>query len=207
MKIRKKDKMEYGYITYKKNTLLLQMLSMVAIGVTVFLLGLLLNKGDLANIFTVIAILFVLPAARYLTVWIVLMPFASAEKQEYQSMCDQVEEHGLLVSDLVFTSSERVMHLDYMVLAGGQAYCYMKPGKKQLSGKQMTNDETEKGRTLIKSTEEYLNQHFEKERLNRHAKIWEDEKAFLRAVQSHELTEGELEEQIKVRDTMRYFMV
>ena len=119
------NKMEYGYIRQKKRTLLLQMCGILGIGVLVFLVGLLLNKGELANIFTVVSILFVLPAARYLTVWILIFPYHSPKREEYEKLSALAKEHGLLLSDLVFTSSERAMHLDYMVLAGGQAYCYV----------------------------------------------------------------------------------
>ena len=210
MKRKKINKMEYGYIKWKKQTLLLQMCGILAAGVAVFLLGLLLNKGEFTNIFTVVAILFVLPAARYLTVWILLIPYHTPEKQEYEKTVTLAEGHGLLLSDLVFTSSERAMHLDYMVLAGGQAYCYVKtecPPEPSSAGTSSQKEKRQKWTKLLKTTEQYLDEHFTKEKLDRKAKIWEDYASFEKAVRSHTLQEGELEEQEKVRDSMAYFMV
>lgn len=204
------NKMEYGYIRQKKRTLLLQMCGILGIGVLVFLVGLLLNKGELANIFTVVSILFVLPAARYLTVWILIFPYHSPKREEYEKLSALAKEHGLLLSDLVFTSSERAMHLDYMVLAGGQAYCYVEtefsPGR-QDAEKDKNQEKRQKTTKLLQTTERYLNDHFAKEKFSIKAKIWEDYAAFEKAVRSHTLQEGELEEQETVRDSMAYFMV
>ncbi len=204
------NKMEYGYIRQKKRTLLLQMCGILGIGVLVFLVGLLLNKGELANIFTVVSILFVLPAARYLTVWILIFPYHSPKREEYEKLSALAKEHGLLLSDLVFTSSERAMHLDYMVLAGGQAYCYVEtefsPGR-QGAEKEKSQEKRQKTTKLLQTTERYLNDHFAKEKFSIKAKIWEDYAAFEKAVRSHTLQEGELEEQETVRDSMAYFMV
>lgn len=205
MNAKKKNKMEYGYISQKKKTLLLQMVGNLAVGVAVFLLGLLLNKGELTNIFTVVAILFVIPAARYLTVWIVLFPYHTASREEYEEVRKLAEGHGLLLTDLVFTSAERPMSLDYMVLAGGQAYCYLRPETKE--GQKQDADKREKRSKLVKGTENYLNAHFAEKKFSMKAKIFEDYDAFRKAVLSHELREGELEEQEKVKDSMAYFMV
>lgn len=201
-----KHKMEYGYIDQKKKQLLLYMIGIALVGVAFFLFGLVLNKGDLANIFSVVAILFVIPAARYLTVWVVLAPYKSPSKDAYKEMKEYVEGHGLLITDLVFTSTERPMQLEYMVLAGEHAYCYKKPLNIK-DGKQPTRDQLDKRRKFIKTTEEYLNKHFETEKLSYHAKIWEDETAFRKAIKSHTLYEGELDKQLEVKKTMEYFMV
>ena len=102
------------------------------------------------------------------------------------------------------------MHLDYMVLAGGQAYCYVEtefsPGR-QDAEKDKNQEKRQKTTTLLQTTERYLNDHFAKEKFSIKAKIWEDYAAFEKAVRSHTLQEGELEEQETVRDSMAYFMV
>lgn len=197
----KVQKMEYGYIRQKKRSLLLQTLGIVGIGLAVFLLGLLLNKGELANIFTVAAVLFVIPAARYLTVLILIYPYHTPERAEYEAVAEAADGHGLLLSDLVFTSTERAMHLDYMVLAGGQAYCYVKRAEKQ------SEEKRKKHEKVIRGTEEYLNKHFFNQGLSMRAKVFEDMGQFLRAVVSHTMQEGELAEQEKVKESMEYFMV
>ena len=54
--MKKIERCNYGRINYEKRRLLLGALLMVAIGVAVFVLGLLLNKFEKRNIFTVAAV-------------------------------------------------------------------------------------------------------------------------------------------------------
>ncbi len=63
MKIQKGD---CGYISNRKKKALMGVLLMAAAGLAVFIAGLLLNKMSNRNIFSVIAVLFVLPGAKYL---------------------------------------------------------------------------------------------------------------------------------------------
>ena len=72
---------------------------------------------------------------------------------------------------------------------------------------QPSREQQDKRKKLIKSTEDYLNQHFATEKIECRAKIWEDEAAFRKAIQSHTLYEGELEKQEEVKKSMEYFMV
>lgn len=111
-----KKKCEYGYIRSQKMRMLSGALLMVLIGVAVFILGLVLNKFEKANIFTVIAVLFVLPMARYLTSWIILLPFRTPESRLYGQVEELAPEGAVVLSDYVFTSGERVMGLSFLVL-------------------------------------------------------------------------------------------
>ena len=78
MKVQRGD---FGYIKAKKKKSLTGTLCMAAIGVAIFLTGLFLNKMSNRNIFTVIAILFVLPGAKFLVAYIVTfhVPVPSSE--------------------------------------------------------------------------------------------------------------------------------
>ena len=66
---------EFGYIRTRKRRALTGTLLMAVIGIAVFVVGLLLNKMSNRNIFTVIAILFVLPGAKNLVALIVTFPY------------------------------------------------------------------------------------------------------------------------------------
>ena len=57
----KREKTEYGYIDYRKKRQFLMTLLMVLIGIAIYFLGRALNKGESSNVFTVAAILMVLP--------------------------------------------------------------------------------------------------------------------------------------------------
>jgi len=112
------ERCEYGRVRAEKRKNLIGALSMVAIGVAIFVLGLCLNKFEKANIFTVVAVLFVLPMARYLTTAIVLLPYKTPEKALYDRVKEAMPRHSVLLSDYVFTSGERAMGMAFFVLTG-----------------------------------------------------------------------------------------
>lgn len=107
---------EYGHINSEKRKQLLGTLLMIAIGVALFVVGLLLNKNEYKNIFTVVAVCMVLPMARHLTTVIILLPYQTPEKTLYERVKEQMPEGAVLFSDYVFTSGERVMGLSFFVL-------------------------------------------------------------------------------------------
>ena len=74
MKINKCDR---GYIEAKKKRSILLTLLMALLGIVVFLVGFFLNEMSNRNIFTVAAILFVLPGAKFLVGFIVVFPYRS----------------------------------------------------------------------------------------------------------------------------------
>ena len=114
------ERCEYGRINAEKRKNIMGALLMVAIGVAFFVLGLCLNKFEKTNIFTVVAILFVLPMARYLTTVIVLLPYKSPDKTLYEKVKGAVPEGSMLFSDYVFTSGERAMGMAFFVLTGNE---------------------------------------------------------------------------------------
>lgn len=112
------ERCEYGRIRDVKRRNVTGVLCMIAIGVAVFLLGLFLNKFDKRNIFTVVAVLFVLPMARYLSTLLVILPYKTPEKALYERVKEAMPRHSVLLSDYLFSSSERVMGMSFLVLTG-----------------------------------------------------------------------------------------
>ena len=82
----KLKKGEYGYIDFKRRTQPLMVLFYILIGLGIFGLGLLLNKFEKANLFTIISFLFVLPAAKKLVNFIVFAPFRTIPLQLKQKV-------------------------------------------------------------------------------------------------------------------------
>lgn len=129
----KAGKGELGYIDGRKKRALLGVVAMAAIGVAIFLVGLLLNKMSNRNLFTVIAVLFVLPGAKYLVALIVMLPYHSAPRERYEKVKEKLAPGAALYADLVITSPEKVMHLDFAVVGNGQVLALLGEGKQELS--------------------------------------------------------------------------
>ena len=73
---------ELGYLEYKKKKAVLGTVAMAVIGLAIFIIGLFLNKMSNKNIFTVVAVLFALPAAKFLVAYIVAFPYHTVGKRE-----------------------------------------------------------------------------------------------------------------------------
>ena len=188
-------KFDHGYINKRKRQLLLTTLLIILCGAAVFVLGLLLNKMETGNIFTIVAVLFSLPMARYLTVFIVMFPYSSPSKEDYNKVCEKVGDRGLVLSDLVFTSKETPMHVDFAVLTGGHAYLYAKEPKNT------------KEKDRLSKVEKYLNEHFNAETFDVKAKLFTDMQTFLNVLNLKEISEEEMEILKKERESMEYFIV
>lgn len=125
--MKKKQKLEkgvYGYLKSKKKDALVHTIFMVLIGIAIFIVGLLLNKMETANIFTVFAFLMVLPAAKSFVSVIVLFPYKSITIETKQRLENYAGEQDIVLYDVVFTSSEKVMHLDCIYITGHQIIGY-----------------------------------------------------------------------------------
>ncbi len=111
---------ELGYLEYKKKKAVLGTVAMAVIGLAIFIIGLFLNKMSNKNIFTVVAVLFALPAAKFLVAYIVAFPYHTVGKERYDKIKAHVTEGMTLYTDLVITSSEKVMSLDFVVVGNNQ---------------------------------------------------------------------------------------
>ena len=100
----------------RKKKALMGVLLMAAAGLAVFIAGLLLNKMSNRNIFSVIAVLFVLPGAKYLVRFIVAFPYHSVDKQLYTKVKEHTANKMQLYADMLVTSSEKVMLLDFITV-------------------------------------------------------------------------------------------
>lgn len=124
MKKQKLERGEYGYLKQKKQGALRHTILMVLIGVVIFVVGLLLNKMEARNVFTIIAICMVLPAAKSFVSVIVLFPYKPMTEETKQRLASYAREQDNVLYDVVFTSSEKVMHLDCIYVTGHQVIGY-----------------------------------------------------------------------------------
>ncbi len=122
-------KCEYGYIHKQKIFQGLVLLLYIAIGIGFFLLGLFVT-GTRANVFTVMGILMVLPGAKRVIALVVMLPQKSVSPERYEKIRSAVREGEILLMDYVFTSEEKIMSLDYVVIHADQVWG-VKDTKKQ----------------------------------------------------------------------------
>lgn len=129
MKRKKKERGEYGYLKQKKQGALSGTLFMVLLGIAIFIIGLLLNKMETANVFTVIAVCMVMPAAKYFVSYVVLLPYRPMNAATKERLDSYAKEGDTILYDVVFTSSEKVMHLDCIYVTGHQIIGYTSRAK------------------------------------------------------------------------------
>lgn len=111
------EKGKQGYIKKRKQWELLCLLLFVILGVCIFLAGYFLTHVR-ANIFTVLSVLLVLPAAKRIVALIVLMPRKGVNQKRYEKI-NQYTENGTLYADYIFTSTDKIMHLDFLMVKNG----------------------------------------------------------------------------------------
>jgi hypothetical protein len=124
MKKIKLERGEYGYLKQRKHKALLGTFLMVLIGIAIFGLGLLLNKMEATNVFTVIAICMVMPAAKFFVSYVVLFPYQPTALETKERLDSYAKEGDTILYDVVFTSSEKVMHLECIYVTGHQIIGY-----------------------------------------------------------------------------------
>ena len=114
------EKGSQGYINKRKKNALIWTIIMAVLGVAVFVTGLLLNDMSKRNIFTVIAVLFVLPGAKFLVRFIVTFPYHSVEESRYNKVKSNISEGMELYTDMIITSPDKVMNLDFIAVGNKQ---------------------------------------------------------------------------------------
>lgn len=129
MKKQKLGRGEYGYLKQKKQGVLRHTILMVLIGLAIFVVGLLLNKMEVRNVFTIAAICMVLPAAKSFVSVIILFPYKSISPEVKARLDSYAKEGDTMMYDVVFTSSEKVMHLDCIYVTGHQIIGYTSRAK------------------------------------------------------------------------------
>lgn len=120
MKKAQKEKGSFGYIEWRKKKNLFATLLMFGIAAAVFLLGLFLNKFEKNNIFSIIAALITLPAAKRLVSYFLFFPYHSVSVEKYNKILPLIQNEDVFYTDLLITSPEKVMHLSFLVYTGAE---------------------------------------------------------------------------------------
>lgn len=185
-----KEKGEYGYITKSKKYDIIKMLIYVGIALLIFVVGLLLNKMSYVNVFTVVAILFVLPWARVLVEYILLFPYHTPKQEDYEKWKAAVPGSSHLLSDVILTSTEKSMGLDFLVM--GDGYVFGFATKEKQDNQYVQN---------------YLKKGIEQNSSAYQVKIFQKEKDFENAIKSAKEKEISKEERESVESYVLSLMV
>ncbi len=123
-----------GYIKSTKLWQLLYVLLIIAIAVALFTIGY-ITTGTSRNLLTVVAVLAVLPGTKALIRLMLFLPHRTFSSERFEALKAISPENAHLYSDLVFTSTEHVMHLDFLCVCGKECVAYVddsddKNGKK-----------------------------------------------------------------------------
>ena len=186
----KAKKGEFEYLSKRKKGIIVWIIVLVAIALAIYIVGLLLNKMSNRNIFTIIAILFALPIAKQLVAMIVLFPYHSVGRARYQNVVNHLPENMELMTDLVITSSEQVMHLDFIAMGHNQVVGLLGDGKQQLS-----------------EVRSYLSKGVHNWGSDYKVKIVDSEKLFLQELRNLSFAESDPEEEDRVRSYLRSLIV
>ena len=129
----KYKKSEWGYIKKKKRAMILYTLVFAVIIAAIYLTGYYLNDKSNASVWTVAAIVLVLPAAKFFVSFLVLFPYKTPDKEKWNEINEVLKSGSSLWSDLVITSQEKVMNLDFLVISHHSVLAVLGNEKQELS--------------------------------------------------------------------------
>lgn len=168
--MKKPEKGQYGYIDYTKKKLLIMSIISLASVLIIFFTGVLLYKTN-KSIFSIIAAVASLPAAKLITGYIVLKPYKSADMELFNlltSMANENTEYKAIIgADLIISSTQKAMNIDLAYIINGKVICY-----------------TNHPKTDAKELEKYLKEIFEKDGCQySQIKVFIDDKKYLKAIE------------------------
>ncbi len=119
-----------GYINDKKVRQSLYIICIVLIAGALFGIGYVTTHTS-KNLLTVVAVLSVLPGAKALIQLFLFLPYRSFDRTTYAELAEAAGEHSKVYGDLVFTSTETSMHLDFLCIYGTECIGYVEKSSKK----------------------------------------------------------------------------
>lgn len=168
-----KRKGEQGYISFMKSFNLLISFVLFVIAAVIFIIGMSIydTKG---NILTIVGALFIIPMARFLTVWFLFLPFKSVSKPEYDKIFALMKQGNLLYADVLLTSTEKAYCASFLVITSDKIFAYSAKNVSKLQEylsdiikrrafayKVTCTDDEAKFQNFLKSADSYAEQKFD----------------------------------------------
>lgn len=105
---------EYGYVSALKLKKLIMAICLFAISLTLVIIGYFISGKTRESVFTILGIVSVLPAAKVLVAYIILFPYKTFSREEYNKIKD-FDVNGFALYDFVMSSSEKIMNIYALV--------------------------------------------------------------------------------------------
>ncbi len=129
----RKEKGEFGYLHYLKVYHLLMTLVCLTVVMILVMIGF-FRYHSMNHIYTVIAAVMAIPAAKFFVEYLVLIPYEGHSREVYEKLDD---DNYRLLTELVITSEQKIMYVDFAIVKGKKVYCCA-------TGKKMDSKELEK---------------------------------------------------------------
>lgn len=198
--MKKTNKFEKGYLSNRKQKLFINVALNIVAAVIIFIVGLFLNKMQPRNIFSVLALLFILPVGRSLATLFILLPFKELKNDKLVKVENSIKGKGVLLYSPVFTSPEHVMHIDLIAVFKGRMLGY-----KEKMGTSVRNEYDYKKKT--EAAANYIDKHLKNQGRGDKLVVYDDIEKFVKAFPEKILSEEEMNEVRSFVETMEYFVV
>jgi len=192
MFFRLKDKGQLGYINNRKLARGLTVGIGIAAMLAIFLTGY-ISTGTRNNILTVASILTALPVAKYIVLLIMVLPYHSEPQELHDKVVDAAGENSQVLAEMIMTSKEKVMPVDYLVVKESHVMGY-----------------TSYKKCDIPFAEKFITENMQ---VNGHkvaVKIWDDEKKFISKIASmgnKEIEEDKMNKDAAIAETLLTLVV
>ena len=198
--MKKTNKFEKGYLSNRKQKLFINVALNIVAAVIIFIVGLFLNTMQPRNIFSVLALLFILPVGRSLATLFILLPFKELKNDKLVKVENSIKGKGVLLYSPVFTSPEHVMHIDLIAVFKGRMLGY-----KEKMGTSVRNEYDYKKKT--EAAANYIDKHLKNQGRGDKLVVYDDIEKFVKAFPEKILSEEEMNEIRSFVETMEYFVV
>lgn len=118
------NKGEFQYIDKRKRNYLILSIILLTSVLVIFFTGILLYDSN-KSIFSVLAAVASLPAAKIVTLYIVIVPYKSCSKNDFDMINDIVcEKNGRLLCDITITSEQKASFLSFVAIINTHVVIY-----------------------------------------------------------------------------------
>lgn len=127
------EKGEYGYIDNRKKRLLVLSILSLTVVLIIFLTGLIIYHTN-KSIYAVIAAVASLPAAKLLTLYLVIIKYKTGSLDIYEFISKKAEESfAKYVCDIVIASESKNSYIQFAYVVDGKIYLYTDYAKIDIS--------------------------------------------------------------------------
>lgn len=123
------NKGDIGYTSKRRKKLILYLIIVILIAVAIFAIGYVINNYSTKNIFSIAAVLMVLPGAKVLVSLIIIIPFKGIMAEEVKLINMNIIDEVNVLYDLVLTSPDKIMYIRSFAMSSSEYLVYLDNSK------------------------------------------------------------------------------